>query len=479
VRKIYLLWLAGAGLCLVLFAVLRPTEAGSPEERAALDAGRVVITYWDRHTGHEHEARAALIREYNESQGKVDKVYVRALPIGYNVLMEKILTVTAVGSPPDICSIDTSILAQLSAQGCFTGLSSWMATVPSLAENEFFPHTWALVNFRGYDGATQHWVTDVWGIPTTTDTYCLLWNKEAFRRAGLDPNRPPRTIAELEQYAGKLTIRGPNGIEQIGFVPWFPWDLTHMWGGFFGGKWYDTETGYATCGDDPKIIAAYAWQQRFSIDPAAAQQLPFVINPNQYPAYEKMAAYMSANNPFYAGKVAMITEGEWQVTFIPKFASHLDWGVAPIPQPEGVPPMAYGPSCVADAVPISARHKDAAFKFLQWFYSPRADGRPSPVSDYNEAIHNIPPIRAEALQERFMGDPKFRVFVEQLLDKPVLTSPIVPQSQYFMDKIDNARQKVVLRKMTPEEAARSVEKDTNEVLADTYRLMGASANDAR
>ena len=476
--RTYLAWALGVLGCLALLVFLWPSPAGSPAEREALREGRTIIVYWDRHSGHEHQSRANLMQEYNETQGKIDGVYVRPLPIGYNVLMEKMLTSIAAGSPPDICSIDSGILAQLVAQGCFSPLSEFMDSEPELHEDAFLPHVWKMVQFRGYDAVRKDWVEDVWGIPTTTDTYCLLWNKDAFRQAGLDPDRPPKTLEELEDYAAKLTVRGTAGGDRFGFVPWFPWDLSHMWGGLFGGQWFDDQTGLAVCAGDPGVIASFAWQRRFATDPNTKAQLPIATDPTKTQSFERMGAYQSSNNPFYTGKVAMLTEGEWQVTYIKKYAPDLDWGVAPIPQPEGVEPMAYGPPCVADSVPLGAPHREAALKFLKWFYTTRPDGRPSPASDYNEAIHNIPPRRAEALQERFINDPKFRVFVNELLDRRVIPTPVFAETQFFMDEISSNREYVVRYQKTPEQAARDVQARTNEAIERTRESMEAAPNDA-
>ncbi|GMV91576.1 MAG: sugar ABC transporter substrate-binding protein [Candidatus Hydrogenedentota bacterium] len=462
----YFGWGVLAAVCLGMAFAVRPAPPGSPEEREAIREGRTVVLYWDRHSGHEHQARVELIAEYNQSQGVEDGVYVRALPIGYNVLMEKMLTSIAAGSPPDICSMDTAILAQLAAQGCFSPLGDFIATEPELQEDRFLPHAWRMVHFRGFDAASERWVEDTWGIPTSTDTYCLLWNKDAFRKAGLDPERPPQTLDELEEYAAKLTVHGDTGIEQFGFVPWFPWDLTHMWGGLFGGEWYDPETGAATCADNPGIIASLAWQRRFAIDPNASEQSPIAIDPARTQSFERMGAYQSANNPFYTGKVAMIVEGEWQVTFTAKYAPDLDWGVAPIPQPEGVEPLMYGPTSVADAIPAGARHREAALKFLRWFYRTRPDGSPSPASDYSLAIHNIPPRRAEAMHERFTGNPKFKVFVEGLIDREVVQYPVNPVTQFFLDQMSSNREYVIRYEKTPEQAARDIQDVANAALKD-------------
>lgn len=455
--------LAHAGLalcCAVAALVLWPRAGGTDAERRALAEGRAIIVYWDRHSGHEHEYRRRLIEEFNESQ---NEVYVRALPIGYNALMEKTLTATAGGAPPDIMAMDGGIMAQLACQGLFMPLDDMIDTTPSLAPESFMPHIWDMVYFDGH----------LWAIPTTTDTYCLLWNKSAFRHAGLDPERPPQTLEELEAYAAKLTIRTPAGaIEQMGFLPWLPWDQSFMWGALFGGEWYNTETGRVECGSDPAIIASLAWQQSFTIDPHSETNPPYAMPAERVQSFTRsIGNYMSANNPFYSGKVAMISEGEWQVTFIAKYAPGLDWGVAPMPQPEGVPAIAFGPTCVADVIPVTARNPEAAKKFLRWFYSPRPDGRPSPASDYNHAIHNIPPRTDEALQDRFMNHPKFRVFVEQLLERPVIGYPVTPCTQFLTDVILRHRERVVFRRSSPEEAAMEIEAAVNRELERTRAML--------
>ncbi len=50
-----------------------------------------------------------------------------------------------------------------------------------------------------------------WGVPFQRSTIVLYWNKEAFKEAGLDPNKPPATWAEQVEYARKLTKRDGSG----------------------------------------------------------------------------------------------------------------------------------------------------------------------------------------------------------------------------------------------------------------------------
>jgi len=247
-----------------------------------------------------------------------------------------------------------------------------------------------------------------------------------------------------------------------------------MWGLIFGGRWYDPETDRVVCGNDPGIVASLAWQQTFAIDPKRKHNPPHAIDPMWVSSAQGggFGAYQSASNPFYTGKVAMIREGEWQVEFIRKYAPDLDWGVAPMPRAEGVPPMAYSPNTVADAVPRGTRHLEAAKAFLRWFYSPRPGGGTSPASDYCSAIQNVPPRPEEARQERFLGHPKFSAFVKEVLEKPAEPFPVMPAAQFLMDDMERQRGRVVLYDITPKQAARELEANANAELARIRKIQG-------
>lgn len=448
-----ILWVLALAGGAVLLAVLWPSRAGDDLERQALAEGRTVIVYWDRLMGHEHRMRRTLIDEFNRSQ---DEVYVRALPIGYYQAMEKILTSTAAGAPPDLCSLDTSLMAQLAPQGVLTPMEDFMAEVPALAKELFYPHVWNMVEMDGH----------MWGVPTSADVYCLLWNKTLFRKAGLDPERPPQTIAELQEYAAKLTVRSESGqITQMGLLPWLPWDLTHLWGSVFGGKFYDAAADRFVMGTDPGAIAGIRFQAEFVRNPGDKAERPWASDAGDVQTFfGSRGEYMSANSPFYAGRVAMITDGEWQPTFVKKYAPNLDWGVAPLPEAPGVGPVGYCPVGMVDVIPSTSPNKEAAKKFLRWFYTPRPNGGTSPVSDYCHMVHNVPTRVAEANQERFLGDPKFKVFVDQMTREQVATFPVTPTTQYMLDQLERQRERAAFGEVTPEEAAAEVEKDTNKQL---------------
>ncbi len=55
-----------------------------------------------------------------------------------------------------------------------------------------------------------------WGIPFQRSTIVLYYNKEMFKEAGLDPNKPPETWTQMREYAQKLTKRDASGRSRNG-----------------------------------------------------------------------------------------------------------------------------------------------------------------------------------------------------------------------------------------------------------------------
>jgi len=48
-------------------------------------------------------------------------------------------------------------------------------------------------------------------MPFNTSNPMLYYNKDAFKAPGLTRTKPPRTFAEVKDYAAKLTKKGADG----------------------------------------------------------------------------------------------------------------------------------------------------------------------------------------------------------------------------------------------------------------------------
>jgi multiple sugar transport system substrate-binding protein len=63
-------------------------------------------------------------------------------------------------------------------------------------------------------GVTRSWDDKVWGVGYYPASPVMIYNKEYFKKAGLDPDNPPRTWAEFEDACAKIK---KTGITPIGF----------------------------------------------------------------------------------------------------------------------------------------------------------------------------------------------------------------------------------------------------------------------
>ena len=72
-----------------------------------------------------------------------------------------------------------------------------------LSGNDFFPPVWETMSYQG----------QVWHLPLQVDpNFPFFWNKATLRQAGLNPDRAPATVDELDQARRPSTARrGANG----------------------------------------------------------------------------------------------------------------------------------------------------------------------------------------------------------------------------------------------------------------------------
>lgn len=254
-------------------------------------------------------------------------------------------------------------------------------------------------------------------LPWGTDMYALFWNKDLFEAAGLDPNKPPATMEELAQFADKLTkVDADGNLTQIGFLPDQAWGHSDLYTNLFGGFWYNQDGTQMTANSQP-IIDALNWQQQFYKKYNADKVLAFSSG--------WADAYMSADYPFYTGKLAMYVDGEWMTgpNFISQFKPEASYGVAPFPPPADHPERANTAVVqgTVAVVPAGAKDKEASAKLLAWMMSPAI------VAEEFCFNANLPTSKKAAEDPCFTQNAKFKVFVDLMANpnaKYIITTPI-------------------------------------------------------
>lgn len=377
-------------LLLTISTLLSACGKAQPEEKVL----RVWITWGDNPAQLQ-----SLFNRYGEANNL--RVEVTA-----PVEEERILTALSGSNPPDVLVLSGGDLVKSYArQGLVEPLNDWIQTT-GIDLNDVFP---APLNQCDDNGT---YLCLPWG----TDIYALFWNKDLFEDAGLDPERPPQTMEELVEFADRLTIRNADGtLSQIGFVPDFSWSHLDLYVRMFGGFWYNEDGTELTLNSQP-MIDALLWEQQFYTKYGPQNVLNFAA---------ALGGYMSPDQGFYAGRVAMMVDGEWQVgpNFISHFRPELNYGVAPFPPPADYPERA-GTAVVQGTValiPSGVQDKEAAARLLAWMMSPEI------VAEEMFANSNLPTSRTAAQDPRFAQIPNFDVFLG-LMGNPnakyIITTPV-------------------------------------------------------
>ncbi len=317
--------------------------------------GRVHVTYWEKWTGAEAAAMQRTVDAFNASQ---DRIFVDMLSVGNPE--RKLLLATAGGDPPDIAGVWLRQIPSWSDQNALTPLEQFVEEDGQTVDEFLSRYEDAYADLLTFDG-------HLYATIATPATHALHWNKTLFREAGLDPERPPRNIAELMDYSKKLTKRDPRtgALLQVGFLPqdpgWWSWSFP----AYFGGRLVTPEGDI--CYDKlPENIESMYWVRSYTEMYGLDALKTFATGFGQFG---------SPQYPFFAGKVAMCFQGVWLNNYMRQYAPGLDYGVAAWPATK--PNQAPFTNVEADLliVPRGAKHAREAWAFMKYANSCNPDAK--------------------------------------------------------------------------------------------------------
>src|SRR5918995_2168262 len=130
-------------------------------------------------------------------------VKVRPIYAGtYQETIVKALTAHKSGTPPVTSVLLSTDMFTLIDEGAIVPIDGFVKTDEDRQWlKSFFP---AFMLNSQSEGKT-------WGVPFQRSTIVLYWNKDAFKEAGLDPDKAPATWQEQRNFAEKLTKRDAGG----------------------------------------------------------------------------------------------------------------------------------------------------------------------------------------------------------------------------------------------------------------------------
>jgi multiple sugar transport system substrate-binding protein len=228
---------------------------------------------------------------------------------------EKILTSLAAGDAPDVCYTNYTAQAALAHQGAFLPLDAYMV-ITGLKREDFILSMYDQSLYNG----------KLYCLPGGADFIALYYNKDVYREAGLDPEKPPVTAAELLEHSRAMNQVDANGaIQRVGYAP-TSWDLK-TWSHLFGGSWYDPQLQKVTA-DHPANIEALEWMKSYVDE----------LDVNQLEAFNaSLPDFWSPGNSFASKKTGFRFDGYWTYDPLDQYAPDIDYGVCFWPTLEGKP----------------------------------------------------------------------------------------------------------------------------------------------
>jgi sn-glycerol 3-phosphate transport system substrate-binding protein len=153
-------------------------------------------------------------------------------------------------------------------------------------------------------------------MPFNSSTPVLYYNKEAFKKAGLDPNTPPKTWAELEQDALKLKAAGMSCGYSSGWQSWIQLENYSAW---HGAPFATENNGFD--GADAKL--------EFN-KPLQIAHITFLQKMAKEGAFTYVGRKDEPVSKFYSGDCGIITNSSGSLATIRKYAK-FDFGTGMMP----------------------------------------------------------------------------------------------------------------------------------------------------
>jgi len=274
-----------------------PSVAGGGGAQA-YDGPNVELAFWNGLTGGDGPIMRKIIASFNTEHPKI-KVTMTA--IAWAEYFQKLPATVSNGKAPDIGLMHASDLATNAARRVIDPLDD-VAKALNLTEADFAPLAWQGGIYQGKR----------YGIPLDMHPAGMYYNKTVMAKAGLDPNKPPTTGAEM--MAALDTCKSKN-IQGMWVSPLNMNDNVYTASPIYqwGGKMVNDDgltVGFA----DAPGVKTLTWFKNI-IDQG--------YSPKNTSAYSDFVAFSNDKTAFFFG-------GPWNTTPLSAIKK-LKWGAAPFP----------------------------------------------------------------------------------------------------------------------------------------------------
>lgn len=398
---------------------------------AFLGMGKVTLTFMTPLGGADGAYMDQIVARFNEEfQGKIEVVHLVVVDsIEYKM---KLATGIATATAPQVL-----FMRKFDTPAFLEHFRTWTA--------EELRDEWGIDINDIYPSLIEGLIEDgkVYGIPLDCWIFYMAYNRDNFRKVGLDPDRPPTNKEEFYAAMEALKAITPEGVTPYYESPTWPWIWVHfLWQ--FGGDLLTPDFR------EPAFQEAGAAALRLMMEMQELGYLPKVpVDPGP---------------PFHAGEASVLitgiwTMGPWKETLGEAF------GIAPVPQ-LGPVKAVFGGSHVLALPAIMVKDPEvynAAMTWinylwdhaLDWYAAGQTPARIS-IATSAELKEKLPEIYTVAQQLPYVKT--FQMF-------PYI-SEVLAEIAVYNEKV------LITRELTPEEAMRQAAEAVKEILEEYWLEYG-------
>lgn len=403
------------------------------------------IVFWHAMGGNFQPTLNKIVEEYNKSQ---DEYEVEALYQGsYQETLNKFKSVQGTDKAPALVQLNEISTEYMYNSGAITPMQNFVNRDGyDLSKLED-----TLINYYTINGT-------LYSMPFNSSASVLLYNKDAFKEVGLDPEKAPRSYKEISEAAKKLT----KGTGRYGFAmimdAWFIEQLLANENTLYvneeNGRAGKVPTGVAYEGD--KIKAIFSW-------------LNDMYRTNTATSYGK--EYQNTRAAFLSGKVTMYMDSSSGIQQLTELAD-FEIGTAYVPSESGEfvgVPIGGASLWVTNSVPT--KQQEAAWDFIKYAISKESQALWASSTGYysvNKEAYNL-----DLLKNDLEKTPQKLVAVNEIKNTkktPATSGAVVGVFPELRKLMTDAMEKVYVGNEKLDKVIDKVVKDSDRVIKRYNRL---------
>ena len=422
----------------------RPALAAALFGFALTASAQTEIQFWHSMTGALGDRVSDLTKRFNDSQK--DYKVVPVFKGTYPESMAALVAATRAGNPPHV--------VQIFEVGTATMMASGKAIKPvyevMAAGGEKFDPKAYIPAVAGYYSTPDGRMLS---FPFNSSTAVFYYNKDAFKKAGLDPANPPKTWPAVAAAAAKLRVAGEKCGYTTGWPSWTQFENFSAWHDLpFATK----QNGFA--GSDARLEI---------VNPLQVKHVGNLVDWSKKGYFTYGGRTNEAESKFFSGECGMLTSSSAAYANIKRNAK-FEFGIAPLPYYPDAPGAPQNSIIGGASLWVMNGKKPDEYKGIAKFFTFLS--QPELQAEWHQQTGYLPITMAAYEITKKSGfydkNPGTNVSVEQMIVKTTKNSRGVRLGNFVQvrDAIQEELEAALAGKKTPKEAVEAGAKRGNEII---------------